>query len=285
MLMGTRFIVAAAFSAVVVIALSACPNNTTVTPIVTSVGKSVGTFQQTSSLVNCAGTNPPPLAQEPQDWWNGVQAANRLFPFAGWEAFQTGVGGCAVTRVDAYRAVVTFNLGSVSNLKGLVQKASLTVATHILPAGIGTTLNAGPLGQTGSINLFCPTNQGGAGALVRFGPAAVIPTTLGTGSFEMLGANSFPAGTAVVYKFPSSFHAGPVAGAIDATTAAASGTGGSAYITDVTGAVTAALNANATGLTWMLTSDNEGPLPGALTTSGDVDCRTSYSFDLQITHL
>lgn len=286
MLKRTRFVLGATFSTLAIVTLSGCPGNN-VTPVVTSVGKSVTTLQQTSSIVNCAGTTPPMLPKEPQDWWNTMPVANHQYPFAGWEAFQTGVGGCAATRVDAYRAVVTFNLASVSNLKGLVQKASLIVATRVLPPAIGTTLNAGPFGQAGSINLFCPTNQGGAGALVRFGPATAgnVPTTNATGNFEMLGTNAFPVGTNTVYTFPSSFHAGAVAGATDATTATLSGNGGSVYTTDVSGAVTAALNANAAGLSWMLTSNNEGPLPAALLSSGDFDCRTSYSFDLQITHL
>src|SRR5262245_4761949 len=87
---------------------------------VTSVGKSVATLQQTSSITGCGATAPPILPKEPQDWWNEMPPANRQYPFAGWQVFQTGVGGCAATRIDAYRTVVTFNLGAVSNLRGLV---------------------------------------------------------------------------------------------------------------------------------------------------------------------
>jgi hypothetical protein len=214
-----------------------------------------------------------------------MPAANHQHPFAGWEVFQPGpTAGCSTIRLDAYRAVVTFNLASVSNLKGLVKTAQLTVTTHAIPAAASMPpLSSGPLGAPGSINLFCRPLEGGAGALVRFGPAAAIPSTSSAGDFQ-LGSNPFPAGTNVVYQFPSSAAAGPVAGATDPTTVAPSGSGGSTFTTDVTGAVTAALNANASGLTWMLTSNTEGNLPGKLSTSGDFDCRTSYDFDLQITH-
>jgi len=258
-----------------------CDKKTTTT----SVGKSVATLQVTTSLAGCAGTPPPPLATEPQDWWNAMPAANHLYPFAGWEVFQPGpTAGCSTLRLDAYRAVVTFNLGSVSNLKGLVQKADLVVQTRAMPPATGTTLTSGPLGAAGSINLLCRSLEGGAGALVRFGPAAAVPTTTPTGDFQMIGTATFPAGTNTVYSFPTSAAAGSVAGATDPTTVSPSGTGGSVFTTDVTGAVTAALNANAQGLSWMLTSNTEGALPGALTTPGDFDCRTSYNFDLQITH-
>ncbi len=286
MIAATRSVVGATIFAVATITMfTGCNGCNTNNPTTTSVGKSVTTLQKTFSLANCTGTNPPVLPTEPQDWWNAMPAANHQYPFAGWEVFQPGpTAGCATLRLDAYRAVVTFNLASVSNLKGLVQKAELVVATRALPPATGTTLSSGPFGQAGSINLFCPTLQGGAGALVRFGPAAAVPTTSGTGNFEMLGANPFPTGTNVVYTLPSSFHSGAVAGATSATTASPSGNGGSTFTTDVTGAVTAALNANATGMSWMLTSDTEGPLPGGLSTPGDFDCRTSYSFDLRITH-
>jgi hypothetical protein len=124
-------------------------------------------------------------------------------------------------------------------------------------------------------------------ALVRYAPAteANVPITTTAGDFVILGTSAFPTGTNVVYTSPSSFVAGPVAGATDATTAMLTGAGGSIYTTDVSGPVTAALNANAAGLSWILASNNEGPLPKALTLSGDFECRTSYDFDLQITHL
>src|SRR5690348_35437 len=179
-----------------VLMLSGCKNQTTTT----SVGKSVGTYQATSGLANCGNTNPPPLPTDPGAWWSAMPAANHAFPFAGWEAFQTGPGGCATVRLDGYRAVTTFNLAPLSNLKGLVQKAELTVTTHAMPPNAGATLNSGPFGQVGSINLFCPTLQGGAGSLVRFGPAATIPSTSNSGSFQMLTmGTALPGGTATVY--------------------------------------------------------------------------------------
>jgi hypothetical protein len=261
-------------------AMAACNSN----PQVTSVGKSVTTLEKFTGIANCGSTAPP--APDPQAWWNGMPAANHGFPFAGWETFRNVTGGCAQTRVDVYRAVVTFNLASVTGLKGLVQKAELVVSTHALPAaaGPGGAVTVGPFGQPGSITLFCPAQIGGAGSLVRFGPASAVPATSAAGSLEMLGANPFPMGTSTVYTLPTSFAVGAIAGASSPTTMAPSGVGTATITTDVSGAVTAALNAGAAGLSWMLTSNFEGPLPGQLPAAGTVDCRTSYDFDLRITH-
>jgi hypothetical protein len=268
-----------------VVTLSACGNCPgTNPPQVTSVGKSVTTLQLTSTMTGCAGTAPRQLPVEPQDWWNAMPAANRQYPFAGWETFQAGVGGCAQTRVDAYRAVVTFNLASVSQLKGLVTSAELVVQTRAMPSGVGTTLNAGPLGVAGSVNLFCAASMGGIGGLVRFGPNDPVPTTSPTGNFEMLGASPFPAGGGTVYTLPTSFVAGPVAGATHPTTASLTGSGGSVYTTDVTTSVSTALNGNHPGISWMVFGNFEGPLPAALTVSAGTDCRTPIDFDLRVTH-
>jgi hypothetical protein len=184
--------------------------------------------------------------------------------------------------VDEYRAVVTFNLTSVSNLKGLVQNAELVVTTRALPpaAGPGVAVTI-----PGIVALACPRGIGGAGSLVRFGPGATTPTTSAAGSLQMLGATDpFPTGSGTVYTIPASNASGAVTPATSPTTIAPNGTGGTTITTDVTGAVTAALNANATGLSWMLTSNFEGLLPGDLPAAGTVDCRTSYDFDLRITH-
>ena len=245
--------------------LAGCPNP----PTVTSVGKSVTTLQKTFKPATCQDGDPAvTLPTEPQVWWNAMPVANHQYPFAGWEAFQNAGGGCAATRVDAYRAVVTFNLApaSISSLKGQVQKAALVVETRALPSLStgGPTVAFGALGQSGTVGLNCVKNQGGAGALVRFGPAAPAPLTTPNGNFEMLGSNAFPSGTNTVYTFPTSVAPGSVANATDATTASLIGSGGSIYTTDVSAAVTAALNANAATLTWMLTSDVEGPLPNTL---------------------
>lgn len=52
---------------------------------------------------------------------------------------------------------------------------------------------------------------------------------------------------------------------------------------DVTDQVTAALNGGFPGMSWILTSAFEGPLTGPL--PGGLDCKTSYTFVLRLTHL
>jgi hypothetical protein len=251
------------------------------TPTVTSVGKSVATLEKFDGVAGC--TNAP--APNPQAWWSAMPPANRQYPFAGWETFRNVTGGCANTRVDQYRAVATFNLASVANLRGLVQKAELVVSTRALPANTGDAPAVGPLGQPGSINLFCPRVLGGAGSLVRFGPNAAVPTTSPTGSLTMLGSDPFPSGTNIVYTLPAQYAGGPIANASNPTTLSQTGDQRAVMVSDVTGSVTAALNAGAASMSWMLTSNFEGPLPGQLAAAGTVDCKTSYDFDLRITHL
>jgi hypothetical protein len=197
---------------------------------------------------------------------------NRTFPFVGFETWRNTTDGCLESRLDVYRALVTFNVASVSNLKGLVQKAELIVSTRALPPGVGG--NAG-----------CIAFTGGAGSLQRFGPAAAgtLPPVSGAGSLDRLQpAEAFPSGQ-TVFTFPSPWAAGTVAGAADPTTTIASGTGGAAFSVDVTSQVNAALNGGSSGMSWMLTSAFEGPLPSPVTTP--VDCKTSYSFQLSLTHL
>ena len=285
-----RALYGTAANVAILMALSACGGGTPPAPTVTSVGKAVTTLQKTFTMATCGGSSAAPrtLPVEPQDWWNAMPAANHQYPFAGWEAFQAGVGGCAQTRIDAYRAVVTFNLASVSQLRGLVTAAELVVKTRAMPAGMGTTLNAGPLGVSGSVNVFCTARAGGLGGLVRFGPNDPVPTVTPTGNFEMLGASPFPAGGGTVYTLPTTFVAGPVSGATHATTASligsAAGNPGSVYTTDVTTSVSTALNGNHPGISWMVFSNFEGPLPAPLTVSAGTDCRTPIEFDLKITH-
>lgn len=269
-------------------------------PIVTSVGKSVVTLHMASPLAGCNANQMPALPApatsapadqlDPQLWWDGLPAANRLYPFAGWSAFQPGPGGCAGVRTDSYRAVAVFNMASASQLRGLVKTAELVVSVRALPPAQrpGAVITAGPLGQTGSINLFCPQSLGGAGSLVRFGPSAPVPTANPTGSFQMLGANPFPSGTTTVYTLPTfavpgQSIAGPIANATNPSTIAYSGTGGVTIVTDVTGQVTAALNGNFSSMAWMLTSNFEGSLPAAFNVPATLDCRTSYDFDLRVT--
>lgn len=264
--------------ALLVAALAACAS--TPTPIVTSVGKSVATFERFEGMAGCSAVPAP----DPQAWWAAVPTANRRYPFAGWKTFRNLTGGCANTNVDMYRAVTTFDLASVSNLKGLVQKAELIVSTRALPPDVGRTLTVTIAGQTGTVVLRCPAQLGGAGALVRFGPNAPVPVTTTAGDFTMLGPDPFPSGTNVVYTLPAIFTAGTLANATSPTTISPTGDGRTLITTDVTGAVTAALNADATGMTWMLTSQFEGLLPGQLPDGGSADCITSYDFELRITH-
>lgn len=290
-------------SGVVAVCLVACDPQNKPTPKVTSVGKSVVTLHKASPLAGCGEdmmpTSPPPGTSspapmdwlDPQAWWAAQPAQNKLYPFAGWTAFQPGPGGCRGVRTDSYRAVAVFNMTSVSQLRGLVQKAELVVSVRALPPaqGPGGVITAGPLGQAGSITLFCPQSLGGAGSLVRFGPNAPVPAANSTGSFDMLGANAFPAGTNVVYTLPTFLVpnqsiVGPITSATDPSTIGISGDGRAIIVTDVTGQVTAALNGNFGTMTWMLTSNFEGSLPAAFNVPGTFDCRTSYDFDLRITH-
>jgi hypothetical protein len=252
-------------------------------PTVTSVGKSVATFEKFGGMAGC--TAPPAPVPDPQAWWNAMPPANHQYPIAGWETWRNLTGGCLNTRVDVYRAVTTFNLASVANLKGLVQKAELIVSSHALPANQGGTVTVPITGQTGNVVLRCPQNLGGAGHLVRFGPNAVIPPTSAGGSFTMLGADPFPAGNDTVYTMRAIFTPGPIPNATNPSTIAPTGDGRATITTDVTSSVTAALNAGMQSMSWMLTSSFEGDLPGQLPASGTVDCRTAYDFDLRITHL
>lgn len=274
-----------ALVATVALALGGCPKKV----VTTSVMKSVATLVKTSGLnldTNCTPTvpNPPDYTA----WWNSLPAANHAFPFAGWETWRNTPAGCSQSRIDAYRALVTFNMASVSSLKGLVQTASLVVTTRAMPADAGGAVTAGPFGNPTSVTLMCPSLIGGAGTLQRFGPAAVgtLPNVSMAGELDILPApTAFPTGQ-VVYTFPPNMNSpGPVAGATDPTTATASGNGGSVFTTDVTSQVNAALNGGAAAMSWMLTANFEGPLPGTLPiTGGSVDCKTSYNMDLQITH-
>lgn len=273
-------------SAVLVIlaGIAACTNQ----PTTTSVGKSVATLVESTGInlnTNCSTLSPP--SPDIMGWWNGMPPANRQYPFAGWELWNNS-SACAQARLDAYRGLVTFNMASVSSLKGLVQKASLVVSTRALPPAVqnGGVITVGPFGNPTSVTLMCPTLLGGGGALQRFGPnVGTLPAVSGAGSLDMLtGTGPFPTGQ-VVYTFPATLSSsGPVPGATDPTTVSPSGNGGSVFTTDVTGAVTAALNAGSPGMSWMLTANFEGPLPGNVPTPGIFDCRTSYDLDLQITH-
>lgn len=289
----------AAMSLATLAGMVACKGGTP--PIVTSVGKSVVTLHKASPLAGCTANDmpPPPMPAttasadqfDPQPWWDGLPPQNKLYPFAGWTAFQPGPGGCAGVRTDSYRAVAVFNMAGVSQLKGLVKTAELVVSVRALPSAErpGAVITAGPLGQVGSISLFCPQSLGGAGSLVRFGPNAPVPAANPSGSFESLGANPFPSGTNTVYTLPTfqvpgQSIAGAIANATDPSTIVYSGNSGAIIVTTVTGQVTAALNGNLPTMAWMLTSNFEGSLPKAFNVPATLNCRTSYDFELRITH-
>lgn len=257
----------------------------TVQPKVTTVARSVATLEKYDGKVGCGGVQVQ--APDVQGWWNSLPAANRQHPFAGWESFRGATMGCINTRIDQYRAVTTFDLKSVAALKGLVTKAELVVSTRALPPAMrpGGVVTAGPFGQPGSVTLFCPMRLGGAGQLVRFGPNAPVPVTTTPGTLEMLGSNPFPSGSGTVYTLPAQFAAGPVAGATSPSVMAPDASGGAVITTDVTSQINAALNGSFNSISWMLTSNFEGPLPGDLPTQATFDCRTSYTMELKLTHL
>jgi hypothetical protein len=255
-----------------VLILTACPPGPAITTQVTNVGLSVGTVVKTSGIIdvnnNCNSAVPP--APNVQSWWNALPPNNRRFPFVGFEIWRNTFDGCTTTRLDVYRALVTFNMTGVSQLKGLVKSATLNVSTRALPAGVGA-------------HASCIAFTGGAGTLGRFGPTVAALPVAGNGMLTQLQpADPFPTATNTVFAFPMPWVSGAVAGAANPTTSLASGTGGASFTVDVTNSVIAALNAGMAGMSWMLTSSFEGPLPGPSAVS--VDCKTSYALALAIEH-
>lgn len=268
-----------------------------VTPIVTTVARSVSTLVlvKTNQVPhNCAPGIPP--APDIMAWWNGLPAANHAFPFAGWESYRNATSGCTFSRIDEYAALATFNMTSVANLKGLVQKAELVVETRATPPAVrrGGAVTVGPFGNPTSVTLMCPELMGGGGSVVRFGPAAAgtLPAVSMAGELNILSGTSistppppFPAGQ-TVYTFPPNMDTpGAVAGATNPTSGTANGTGGSIFVSDVTSSVVAALNGGNAAMSWMVLPNFTGNLPGAVPAGSNLDCRTSYDFQLKITHL
>ena len=252
--------------------LTACPPGPAITTTTTNVGLSVGTVVKTGGIIdvtnNCGSAVPP--APNIQAFWNGLPPINRCFPFVGFEIWRNTFDGCTTTRLDVYRALVTFNMAGVSQLKGLVKSATLNVSTRALAAGVGA-------------HPSCIAFTGGAGMLDRFGPNAPALPVSGNGTLTQLqAADPFPVGTNTVFAFPNPWTSGPVTGATNTTTTLASGTGGASFTVDVTNSVIAALNGGFPGMSWMLRSSFEGPLAAPSPTS--VDCKTSYSFVLSIEH-
>jgi len=234
--------------------ISGCPNPAQ--PITTPVGLSVATLVKTTGFVdsthNCNPAVPP--APDAQGQWNAQSPAGKTAPFAGFQIWRNTTDGCLESRKDVYRALATFNMASVSNLKGLVQTVTLTVKSQAIPSGVGAP--------------GCPAMTAGAGTFERFGPGAAgtLPAVSGAGSFDVIPpAGSFPTGQAV------------------SVTPTPSGTGGFVFTLDVTSQVNAALNGGISEMSWMVDSSLEGPLPAPAT--AQVDCRTSISFGMTITHL
>lgn len=267
--LGTLYAVGVSLVALLLVA---CTPGPPITTQITPVGLSVGTVVKTSGIIdvnnNCGSGVPP--APNIQGWWNNLPPTNRLFPFVGFEIWRNTFDGCTSTRLDAYRALVTFNMAGVSQLKGLVKSATLAVDTRALPASTA----ADPR---------CIKFTGGAGTLDRFGPTVTgLPVSANGRILQLPAPDPFPIGTNTVFMFPNPWASGTVPGAANPTSTLASGTGGATFTVDVTNQIIAALNGGFPELSWMLTSDFEGPLPAPSATS--VDCKTSYSFALSIEH-
>jgi hypothetical protein len=241
---------------------------------IAKVSPAVGTVVQTGGIVDvnvsddCSQSVPP--SPNVQSWWNGLGTPNQWYPFVGFEIWRNTFDGCETTRLDVYRALVTFNLSSVSQWKGLLKTALLYVSTRALPAGFGTDPN-------------CIKFTGGAGTLDRFGPTVTGLPVVGGGMLTQLQSPTpFPVGINTVFVFPKPWKYGPVAGAANPTTTLANGLGGAAFTVDVTTQVDNALYAGRSEMSWMLTSALEGPLTAPLPTS--VDCKTSYDLVLSVEH-
>jgi hypothetical protein len=252
--------------------LTACQPSPPPTSSITRVGGSVGTVVKTSGIIdvnnNCSNAVPP--APNPQTWWSNLPPTNKRYPFVGFEIWRNTFDGCTTSRLDVYRALVTFNMAGVSQLKGLVKTAWLNVNTRALPASTA----ADPR---------CIKFTAGGGSLVRFGPTVTGLPVSGNGSIQQLQPpDPFPTGTNTVFVFPNPWASGAVPGAANPTSTLASGTGGATFTVDVTSQVTAALNGGIPEMSWMLTSDFEGPLMAPEPTS--VDCKTSYDLGLSIEH-
>lgn len=268
--------------------LPSCAPNPPITPLKTTVGRSVATLVKTSGIelnTNCEPMVPP--APDYRAEWNAMSPTSRGFPFAGFELWRNSTPGCTQSRLDTYHALVTFNMAAVSRLKGLIQRAELVVDTYRKADSAGTVVTLGPLGTTSAVNATCPSFLGGGGSVQRFSPAGAAslpPLSSAPSLIEFQGtANPFPMGT-TVYTFPARLNPGPVPGATSPTTVGASGNAGAVFVTDVTNTVNAALNGNHAGLSYTITSVFEGPLPFVVPAGRRPDCRTAYDIRLELTH-
>src|SRR5215470_3850276 len=98
--------------------LAACTNPPT--PVTTDVGLSVATLVKTTGIIDTTNTCNPavPPAPDVQAFWDSLSPQRQRNPFVGFETWRNTTDGCTTSRLDAYRALVTFNMSSVSNLKG-----------------------------------------------------------------------------------------------------------------------------------------------------------------------
>lgn len=274
---------AAALSVACVFGIVGCgpkpvtPLTATVTPTVVTMGEihSGGILPE-----NCNDWTSPSW-QTPQQWWNslvptkpplvageGVVGENILFDT------RPG-GGCTKFRQDLYRPGVTYSLSGL-NLKGLVQSATITFSSVVLPSGVST------------MGLCQPVTGGGGSLLILRFPAAV---PAGASGFADLGgpgplATPFPS-SATVFGMTFPWIPGQITQGVQTGVTVhtqPSGTGTASFTVDITSFINGSFNRGDGSIAFMLSgSDENAPTvfpPGAL------DCRTVYSFgNLTISHL
>jgi hypothetical protein len=268
--------------AVCLFGISGCPQQPPINSITTTVAPAVVTM----AAIHSEGINPEncndwtsPSWTMPQQWWNGLQPTSPP-KVAGQGVVGSNVlfdtapgGGCTKYRQDLYRPGVTYSLAGLT-LKGLVQSASLTFSSVVLPAS-----------TTG----LCQPMTGGGGSLVLVRPTSTVPA--GASGFADLGgpgplAMPFPS-SAQVFGMTFPWVPGQITSGVQSgvtVNTQASGTGGASFTVDVTSYVVGSFNRGDSSIAFMLTgSDENTPSvfpPGAL------DCRTIYRFEnLTIVHL
>src|SRR5690348_13218971 len=156
----------------------ACPPGKPIQTTITNVGLSVGTVVKTSGIIDVTNdcSTATPAAPDPQAFFSNLSPTAKLFPFVGFQIWRNTFDGCTTTRLDVYRALVTFNMAGVSQLKGLVKTATLGVTTRALPSGVGA-------------HPSCISFTGGAGTLERFGPTVAVAPVAANGILDHLQAS------------------------------------------------------------------------------------------------
>jgi hypothetical protein len=191
----------------------------------------------------------------------------------GFEISRNTYDGCQGTRLDAYRAVVTFSTSALGSLKAnLVTHADLILSQHMLPPAAGTHTSCFiPTGGAQTLDRFTRANQGN------------VPPVSPAGTLDILDpgiAFPFPMAGLTEFTFPNPWTAGSVPGAADPTTTVAGPSGSATFTVDVTNYIIGALNLGVPNLSWMLTSTLETlPAPSA-----SFDCKTPYDFRLLVSH-